>query len=63
VRRAARGSARPVPVLGDQLRSLFGVASGTPVIVSASELSRVDHSGATDALPSSVQFAVVICFQ
>ena len=54
---------RPVPVLGDQLRSLFGVASGTPVIVSASELSRDDHSGATDALPSSVQFAVVIGFQ
>ncbi len=54
---------RPVPALGDQLRSLFGVATGTPVIVSASELSRDDHSGATDALPSSVQFAVVIGFQ
>jgi len=39
------------------------VASGTPVIVSASELSRVDHSGATDALPSSVEFALVIGFQ
>ena len=53
---------RPVPALGAELRDLFGV-TGTPVIVSASELSRDDHSGATDTLPSSVQFAVVIGFQ
>jgi hypothetical protein len=54
---------RPVPALGAELRDLFG-ATGTPVIVSATELSLpVDHSGASDTLPSSAQFAVVIGFQ